>query len=134
MKIVILFLCFHQNINVNEKGGFYMNYETFKDVVVEKFKDYMPEEFQDIEVHVESLNEVNRELDCLILKSAMKDTNASPMLYINHMYGYYRETENLEETLQYAASIMTESFMKIPEAVEINFEELPEIGGLKNKI
>ena len=39
-----------------------MNYEIFKDVVAEKFKDYLSSQYQDMNLRVEAVNMVNKNL------------------------------------------------------------------------
>ena len=49
-----------------------MNYEIFKEVVVEKFKDYLPKEYQRMELSVRPIDKVNVTLDRR--KSLVKST------------------------------------------------------------
>lgn len=99
-----------------------MNYEIFKEVVVEKFKDYLPEQYKDMELRVASVNKVNRLLDGITLISKGENRNVSPTIYINDMYDHYLHTENLQEVLQDAASCMERAFADIPVVNGLNFE------------
>ena len=80
-----------------------MNYEIFKEVVIEKFKDYLPEKYQNMTLRVEPVNKVNKVLDGITLVAEGEGRSVSPTMYINYMYEHYLETENLQEVLQSAA-------------------------------
>lgn len=99
-----------------------MNYNTFKEVVAEKFMDYMPEQYQEMKLHVESVNKVNKVLDAITLVRSGAGRSVSPTLYINHMYEHYLETENLEEVLQSAARAMDMAFKEMPEVGDVKLE------------
>ena len=99
-----------------------MNYEIFKEVVAEKFMDYMPEQYQGMRLRVEPVNKVNKVLDGITLVGSGAGRSISPTLYINHMYEHYLETENLQEVLQSAASVMEMAFKEMPEVGDVNLE------------
>lgn len=99
-----------------------MNYEIFKEVVAEKFMDYMPEQYQGMRLRVEPVNKVNKVLDGITLVGSGAGRNVSPTLYINHIYEYYLETENLQEVLQSAARRMDMAFKEMPEVGDVNLE------------
>ena len=88
-----------------------MNYEIFKEVVVEKFLDYMPDKFRGMEVNVESVNKVNVTLDALNLRESGKEV--SPTIYINDMYKRYQKCNDLEETLMVSCDLMTRAYNDI---------------------
>ncbi len=93
-----------------------MNYEIFKEVVVEKFKSYLPERYQNMELRVESVNKVNRIMDGITLIDHSAEKNISPTIYINNMYDHYLHTENLQKVLQDAAESMDKAFLEAPQA------------------
>ena len=99
-----------------------MNYEIFKEVVAEKFMDYIPEQYQGMRLRVESVNKVNKVLDGIALVGGGAGRSVSPILYINHMYEHYLETENLQEVLQSAARRMDMAFKEMPKVGDVNLE------------
>lgn len=90
-----------------------MNYEIFKEVVVEKFKDYLPEEYKDLEMRVVPVNKVNRVVDGLNLVGD-GSVCVSPTIYINDMYDHYQRCEDLEEVLMEASDGMIHAFELVP--------------------
>ena len=99
-----------------------MNYEIFKEVVIEKFKDYLPEKYQNMTLRVEPVNKVNKVLDGITLVAEGEGRSVSPTMYINYMYEHYLETENLQEVLQSAAKSMEKAFMEMPEVGNVEFD------------
>ena len=99
-----------------------MNYEIFKEVVIEKFKDYLPEKYQNMTLRVEPVNKVTKVLDGITLVAEGEGRSVSPTMYINYMYEHYLETENLQEVLQSAAKSMEKAFMEMPEVGNVEFD------------
>lgn len=97
-----------------------MNYEIFKEVVVDTFKDYLPEQYRDMKLQVDSVNKVNRIMDGINLIGDNSERNFTPTIYINDMYNYYMECNDLKEVLQAAADRMADQLSKIPENVQID--------------
>lgn len=97
-----------------------MNYEIFKEVVVDTFKDYLPEQYRDMKLQVDSVNKVNRIMDGINLIGDNSERNLTPTIYINDMYNYYMECNDLKEVLQAAADRMADQLSKIPENVQID--------------
>ena len=58
-----------------------MNYEIFKEVVVEKLMDYLPEEYHDMKLVVQPVDKVNHTMDGLSLVG--DGVRISPTMYIN---------------------------------------------------
>ena len=85
-----------------------INYEIFKEVVVDTFKDYLPEQYRDMKLQVASVNKVNRIMDGINLTGDNSERNLSPTIYINDMYNYYMECNDLKEVLQAAADRMAD--------------------------
>lgn len=87
-----------------------MDYEIFKDVVMEKFLSYMPESYQNMEVRVDSVEKINCKLDGLSFCMDGARGNPSPTIYISDMYKEYLRTGDLQETMQNAAEAMDRAF------------------------
>lgn len=65
-----------------------MNYDEFKDYVVDHIKEYMPEEYQDREVGLHKVGKINEdELDGLTIRNP--DNPITPNLYLNGFYEKY---------------------------------------------
>ena len=95
-----------------------MNYEIFKEVVKEKFMDYMPDNFKGMELVVMPVEKVNMTYDGISIRG--KDTNISPIIYINDMYEKYQNCGDLEETLMAACDLMAMEFAKTPQVVDVD--------------
>lgn len=91
-----------------------MNYELFKEVVMEKFKDYMSEEFKDYELVMTPVEKVNQVKDGIHLVAVGDKTIISPTLYINDIYEHYKENEDLNESIRLAAENMERAFKDKP--------------------
>ena len=91
-----------------------MNYELFKEVVMEKFKDYMSEEFKDYELVMTPVEKVNQVKDGIHLVVVGDKTIISPTLYINDIYEHYKENEDLNESIRLAAENMERAFKDRP--------------------
>lgn len=87
-----------------------MDYEIFKDVVMEKFLSYMPESYHNMEVRVDSVEKINCKLDGLSFYMDGARGNPSPTIYISDMYKEYLRTGDLQETMQNAAEAMDRAF------------------------
>lgn len=96
-----------------------MNYEEFKKKLVESIKEYLPEEYKEAEVEVNQIMKVNCTLDALILKGLSE--KVAPTIYINHMYEYYRKTEDFEETVKMVANIIEDGMKTISKVGHIDF-------------
>ena len=89
-----------------------MNYEIFKEVVVEKLMDYLPEEYHDMKLVVQPVDKVNHTMDGLSLVG--DGVRISPTMYINTMYENYVKTEDLQSELVAAANTMNEAMKEAP--------------------
>ena len=75
-----------------------MDYQSFKDVVVEKILDFMPPEYANAIVEVHDVEKVNQTLDGLTIRKD-KDQMITPSVYLNGYYELYQNNGNLEKTL-----------------------------------
>ena len=98
-----------------------MNYEVFKDVVVEKFLGYLPEEFQDMQVVVTPITKVNRTLDGLTVRG--EASHISPTLYLNYLYEEYTASEDLDAVLKGGADTFMEA---LEQSAPISVSELED--------
>ncbi len=103
-----------------------MNYETFKQRVLDTFIDYLPVSYRNKILSVQSIEKVNRVVEGLSFSS--KDTNVSAVIYINDMYQEYLESGDLKKTLADAAERLVEgdctSRRILPLVQPLNEEEI----------
>ena len=85
-----------------------MNYELFKEVVMEKFMDYMSDEFQNCKLKMTQVEKVNQVKDGINLTTTDSDNKLGvmPTIYLNDMYEHYKESEDLNGTIAKAAEDM----------------------------
>lgn len=93
-----------------------MNYEIFKEVVVEKFMDYMPDQYKDMKMEIRPVDKVNVTLDGLNLVGE-GDITIIPTIYIIDKYEHYQKIDDLQEVLQRAASKMEHAIKEAPDVV-----------------
>ena len=83
-----------------------MNYNLFKEVMVERIMDFLPPVFRGCEPVVEKITKVNREMDALTIRptNGSKDI-ALPIVYLDEMYDIFKENEGMDSILAFAAGI-----------------------------
>ena len=79
-----------------------MDYEVFKSIVKGKFLSYMPPEYRDAAVDIRPVQKVNQTRDALTVYKG-KGTVMAPTIYIDDIYGHYRECGSLEAALRDSA-------------------------------
>lgn len=84
-----------------------MNYDVFLEVVKERMLDYLPEKYQKGEVMINKVQRVNQTLDGLNVLVGEKG-HICTNIYVEDIYQRYLETDNLDETLQEAATLYAE--------------------------
>lgn len=102
-----------------------MKYEIFKEVVAEKFLGYMPEKYKNMQVDIQKIEKVNRNLDGITLRSG-KEREITPTLYINDMYEHYLNTEDLQLVLSNAAERMDRAFAQVDEIGQFDLDTAKE--------
>lgn len=110
---------------MQERGKiFMMNYDIFKEVVVEQFLSYMPEEFANHKVEVRPVNKVNQTLDNLtLIPPEGRGVQAIPTISINNMYQEYLQSENLRDVLTMSAFNLGGAYRIAPQNVAKTIEE-----------
>ncbi len=103
-----------------------INYELFKDGVMNKIIGFMPEEYADYEVKVARVKKVNQTLDCLnLIPKEGKEWRATPNIYLEHMYEDFKQHEDLEKSLHQIALIIDYAFKNLkPQPITENISEL----------
>ena len=89
-----------------------MNYENFKEIVMEKFMDYMPENYRGMELAIIPVNKANVMLDGLIIRGIGE--NGSPIIYVDDMYKEYQDCGNLEQCIMKQCNAMVRALKEMP--------------------
>lgn len=107
-----------------------MNYEEFREKVVEDFLGYFPEEYQDWKVELSEVNKVNRTLDGIgICPPDLQGKKVVPTCYIQDMYERYKEYGDFDLAMNEQSRIYQEA---IEEANVFQIDLSPET--VKNNI
>ncbi len=94
-----------------------MNFEEFKDNVVENIKDYLPERFENADVTLQDVTKNNdRQLTGLIVRT--EDSNITPTIYLEDFFRQYEEGADMDTLLQKIADIRVEH--EAPEHLDAN--------------
>lgn len=96
-----------------------LNYEQFKEEIIESIKDYMPDEYKDYKINFHEVQKVNVKMEGISMSG--NDIVASPTIYFEELYDEYKENEDLDYAIQNAANLMISGFKNIP---EINYSEM----------
>lgn len=84
-----------------------MNYDLFKEVMVERIMDFLPPVFRGCEPVVERITKVNREMDALTIRPTNGSKGiALPIVYLDEMYEIFKENEDMDSILAFAAGII----------------------------
>lgn len=89
-----------------------MDYEIFKEVVVEKLPSFLPGELRGREVMIQSVDKINQTVDGLILKMDGENEKVSPTIYLNDMYEHYKQFGDLQLTLETVGDAMLRAMEK----------------------
>ena len=115
---------------------FMMDYELFKEIVVENIKEFLPEEFKDYRIKLNMIQKVNQTRECINLipveGGAMQ---TSPNFYVEDMHKLYVQSGDLQEVLKNIAGKMAEAIRNTPDVKKLlDYEKAGEqiILGLVN--
>lgn len=102
-----------------------MDYELFKNVIVERIKDFLPPIFREYKVETTVVRKVNEEKDTLlIMPRDEKNLVTMPNIYLDDMYEEFRQHPDMDEILEVIAAMViqyTGSFS--PEHVKLELKE-----------
>lgn len=90
-----------------------MNYEEFKNVVVQEFLQYLPEEYQHLTLKIVLVEKVNMVKDGVTLIDGDKESWVSPTIYVEDMYESYQESQDYQKVFEDVAAVMA-SVLKDP--------------------
>ena len=105
-----------------------MDYESFKQKVMEDFLSYMPERYSDCTIELRKVPKVNACLTGLVIIPKGKPRSyCSPTFYMERMYEQYLECDNFEQVMQNQAVYLEESIKFLPEDIlKLDFDSLKE--------
>ena len=106
-----------------------MDYEVFKEVVVQKMPEFLMGNCAGREVISYPKQKVNETLDMLSIKPLEGANETIPVLYLNNMYDQYLENESLEMTLNDAAEVFSVAMEKGQE-----YANLIDLNNAKEKV
>lgn len=105
-----------------------MNYELFKEVMVERIMDFLPPVFRGCEPVVEQITKVNRQMDAMTIRPTNGGKGiALPIVYLDEMYDIFKENEDMDSILAFAAGIILNFTGALePSHCEITSESIKE--------
>ncbi len=84
-----------------------MNFEEFKENVVDNIKDYLPERFADADVTLQDVTKNNdRQLTGLLVRT--EDSNITPTIYLEDFFRQYENGTDMDSILSKIADIRVE--------------------------
>lgn len=89
-----------------------MNYEMFKGVIETELTNFLPESLGEVEVVIEKVNKVNRELDAVTIKRETDGKQISPTIYLQDMYERYEACDSLPDVMREIADAITKGMEK----------------------
>ena len=105
-----------------------MDYETFKQRVMEEFLSYMPERYSDCTIELRRVPKVNACLTgVVIIPNGKPRSYCSPTFYMERMYEQYLECDSFEQVMKNQAVYLEESIKFLPEDImKLDFNSLKE--------
>ena len=107
-----------------------MNYEEFKQEVVDNIKDYLNESFENASVEIKQVVKNNgMELDGLVIRK--EGENITPNIYLNGLFEEYSDGKGMDEILQNIADLREQADMA---SIPFSIEDVRNIDKIKEKI
>ena len=103
-----------------------MQYENFKNFVVERFMAFMPERYRSMEMKVARVQKINRTLDGIALLHPSEGSVVSPTVYVNDLYEQYLRCGNFQRVLENAAYGMAAALDGVDWARDLDFSQVKE--------
>ena len=106
-----------------------MNYEDFKQEVVDRIKEFLPEKYADADVTIQTVVKNNdQRLDGLMVK--VEDSNIAPNIYLNEFFAQYENGRSMDDILAAIADVRTQHEM----AQDFDVNELTDFDSVKDRI
>ena len=90
-----------------------LDYEEFKQEVVNDIKDYLSDRFTNADVNIIEVTK-NNDVHLDGLQIMHEDSNIAPTIYLNNFYGKYEQSGDLEEIMTEIADIRERSDFDLP--------------------
>ena len=95
-----------------------MDYESFKERVMDEFLSYMPERYSDCTIELRKVPKVNSCLTgVVIIPKGKPRSYCSPTFYMERMYEQYLECDDFEQVMANQAVYLEESIKFLPEDI-----------------
>lgn len=103
-----------------------INYELFKERVINNIIGFMPEEYTDYQVKISRVKKVNQTLDCLnLVPKGDREWRATPNIYLEYMYEDFKQHEDLDKSLHQIAQIIDYAYKNLkPQPIPENISQL----------
>lgn len=106
-----------------------LDYEIFKEAMVEKIREQLPEEYRGMKMEIRKVEKVNGAKDGLKIYDESQKMRVTPTIYLNDVYADYERTGDLDAAAGKAAENIANGFAYAGEVrSELDFE------GAKDKI
>lgn len=107
-----------------------MNYEEFKDYILDNIKSYLSKKDQDFDMKIKTIEGNSlKEVDALIIDR--KDSDYITRIFLDKAYMAYREEGDMEPVLEDIAETLRRSGQKLKKIEAIDFESLE---GVKDRL
>ena len=107
-----------------------MNYEQFKQEIVDNIKDYLNESYENASVDIKQVVKNNgMELDGLVIRK--EDENITPNIYLNGLFEEYNAGKSMNEILQNIADLREQADMA---SIPFSIEDVRDIEKIKDRI
>ena len=107
-----------------------MNYEQFKQEIVDNIKDYLNESYENASVDIKQVVKNNgMELDGLVIRK--EDENITPNIYLNGLFEEYNDGKSMNEILQNIADLREQADMA---SIPFSIEDVRDIDKIKDRI
>ncbi len=107
-----------------------MNYEQFKQEIVDNIKDYLNESYENASVDIKQVVKNNgMELDGLVIRK--EDENITPNIYLNGLFEEYNDGKSMNEILQNIADLREQADMA---SIPFSIEDVRDIEKIKDRI
>lgn len=101
-----------------------MNFEEFKQAVVDNVKDFLPGKYEDSEIGIKQVVKNNDTvLDAVTIQDP--DSNVSPVIYLNNFYEDYEKGKDLDQVIGDIADVYVENAVsqQMDSSVVTDFEK-----------
>lgn len=100
-----------------------IDYESFKNYVIDNFADSLPAEYQDAHIDIQESIKINKIKDGLVLHVPGK--NILPVIYINDMYDDYSNGYSIQEVVKHYADVYIDGIKSVSnDILEVDYKKI----------